>query len=577
MDGPAANPDPRRAAAGSPAARPGAAGGPLVEPDLIEHVPVTPPSRRRRVIIGAIGVLVAGAMLVTAWPSQLRPVSPSPAAAADPSTVTIVAGEPTSIDPAKHGDTGSAYYVSQLYETLTAVDTDLEIRPALAESWAIAEDGTKITFTLRPNLKFSDGSALKASDVVHSWRRLFLPSGPSPLASLIADVKGARELLAGASSDTSTLGVSAPDDRTVVVDLMRGGRDLPGIVSGAPFAVVPPATSDGEIRVGPGSLVGSGGYTLAAINATSWTLKANEEYWAGTPAIDTVTLVTTLQGQNPVDLFRAGQVDVTQVGSQDASWLAWDDELGSSLRSDPSLSVTYYGFDTRQRPFDDVRVRRAFAAAVDWRRLAALARPGTSVPATGLVPAGIPGRPDGDYLPAYDPAAARTLLAQAGYATGAALGPISFVTDGRPYDTAMISMLEANLGVDIRYATMDFGPYQARLASDSPQIWTTQWVSDYPGSNDFLGMLLETGSTSNQGGWSSSAFDEAIAQATSASSDAEATAAFAGAMAIIRDDVPVVPVSYGTQFNLVREGLLGASTTGTGILRLAGLSWGAGR
>jgi oligopeptide transport system substrate-binding protein len=577
MDGPAAKPDPRRAAAGSPAAGPGAAGGALVESDLIEHVPVTPPSRRRRVIIGAIGVLVAGAMLVTAWPSQLRPVSPSPAAAADPSTVTIVAGEPTSIDPAKHGDTGSAYYVSQLYETLTAVDTDLEIRPALAESWTVAEDGTRITFTLRPNLKFSDGSALKASDVVHSWRRLFLPSEPSPLASLIADVKGARELLAGASSDTSTLGVSAPDDRTVVVALVRGGRDLPGIVSGAPFAVVPPATGDGEIHPTPGSLVGSGGYTLEAIDATSWTLKANPDYWAGTPAIDTVTMIKTLQGQNPVDLFRSRQVDVTQVGSLDASWIAWDDELGPSLRSDPSLAVTYYGFDTRQKPFDDVRVRRAFAAAVDWRRLAALDRPGTSVPATGLVPAGIPGRPDGDYLPAYDPAAAKTLLAQAGYANGAALGPISFVTDGRSYDTAMISMLEANLGVDIRYATMEFGPYQARLASDSPQIWTTQWVSDYPGSNDFLGMLLESGSTSNQGGWSSSAFDEAIAQATSASSDADATAAFADAMAIVRDEAPAVPVSYGTQFNLVREGLLGASTTGTGILRLAGLSWGAGR
>ena len=86
-------------------------------------------------------------------------------------------------------------------------------------------------------------------------------------------------------------------------------------------------------------------------------------------------------------------------------------------------------------------------------------------------------------------------------------------------------------------------------------------------------MLLGTGSTANQGGWSSTPFDDAIATATSASNPAAATAAYGDAMGIVRDEAPVVPVSYGTSFSLVRGGLLGAATTGTGILRLAGLAW----
>jgi ABC-type oligopeptide transport system substrate-binding subunit len=98
-------------------------------------------------------------------------------------------------------------------------------------------------------------------------------------------------------------------------------------------------------------------------------------------------------------------------------------------------------------------------------------------------------------------------------------------------------------------------------------------VADYPGPNDFLGVLLGTGSTANQGRWSDAAFDAAVAQASSAADPATATAAYADAMAIIRDQVPVVPVSYGTSFSLVRDGLLGAGETGTGILRLAGLAW----
>jgi oligopeptide transport system substrate-binding protein len=544
-----------------------------VEPELTDAVPEAPPSRRRKAIVGALAVLVAIAMVASAWPDGPRPVAPTPAIAADPSTVTIVTGTPASIDPAKHGDLGSASYVSQLYETLTAVDTSLAIRPALAESWAVTDEGRKVTFTLRPGLQFSDGSPLRASDVVHSWRRLFIPGDPSPLASLIADVEGARELLSGASSDTSTLGVRAEGDQTVVVDLERGGGDLPAIVSGAPFAVVPASVGDSEIMPSPGSLVGSGGYTLERVDPDRFELKANPRYWAGKPAIDNVNMLTTLEGQSPVDAFVAGDADVVPIGYYDAGWIAYDKVLGPSLRTDPSLSVTYYGFETRRPPFDDVRVRQAFAQAVDWRRLAALDEPGSSVPATGMVPAGIPGTPAGDFLPPYNPAGARTLLAQAGYPDGASLGPISFIADGGGYDGAIIAMLEENLGVDIEYATMEFGTYQERLATDPPDLWSLSWVADYPGPNDFLGVLLGTGSTANQGGWSSRPFDEAIAAATAAADPAAAANAYARAMAVIRDDVPAVPVAYGTSFSLVRDGLTGAATTGTGILRLAGLAW----
>jgi ABC-type transport system substrate-binding protein len=185
----------------------------------------------------------------------------------------------------------------------------------------------------------------------------------------------------------------------------------------------------------------------------------------------------------------------------------------------------------------------------------------------------MPGRPEGDYLPPFDPANAKRLLAEAGYANGAALGPISFIANGGGYDGAIVAMLEENLGVEIDYATMDFGAYQDRLATDPPGLWSLSWVADYPGPNDFLGVLLGTGSTANEGGWSNEAFDAAIAEAGAAGSIAEATSAYARAQEIVRDEAPVVPVSYGTSFSLVRDGLQGASQNGLGILRLAGLDW----
>jgi len=551
----------------------------VVEAELIDESPPAPPSapsRARRVAVAAVAVALAGAMVVGLWPSGVGvPGAPSPVAAADPGTVTILAGSPASLDPAYHGDLGSASFISQLFETLTAVDPSLAVRPALAESWTVEDEGRRVTFTLRPGLQFSDGTPLTADDVVHSWRRLFNPNAPSPLASLAADVVGARALLAGETTDIETLGIRAEGDRTVVVDLERGGGDLPAIVSGAPFAIVSPASTAAEIAPTPGSYVGSGAYLLDRVDPDAFVLKANPNYWAGKPAIETVRMLTTLDsGSNPVEAFAAGDVDVAPVGYLDSGWIAYDRKLGPSLRSDPSLSVTYYGFDTRHAPFNDVRVRRAFAQAVDWRRLAALDEPGSSVPATGMVPAGMPGAPAGDFMPPYDPAAARQLLAEAGYPGGRGLPPVSFIANGGGYDEAIVTMLQENLGVTIDYATMDFGTYQERLATDPPQLWSLSWVADYPGPNDFLGVLLETGSTANQGGWSNADFDKAIAGATGAADAAEATAGYRRALEIVRDEVPVVPVSYGTSYSLVRDGLLGFSTTGTGILRLAGLEWG---
>jgi ABC-type transport system substrate-binding protein len=516
--------------------------------------------------------LVAVGQLVLGLSGPAGPLDRVRAASDD--QVRILVGPADSLDPAAQGDIGSAAVSAQLYETLTSIDAALQTRPALAASWEFTDGGRTVVFHLRPGLVFSDGSPLTAGDVVRSWLRIIDPDHPSPLVSLIGDVAGALDFAHGRLADESAVGISASGN-DVVVRLTRAAIDFPTIVSSPTFAVVPAGIDGGEgspatIKAGP-TFVGSGGYTLASDDATSTTLKANDHYWAGRPAISTVELVHDIGGRDAVTAFEDGDIDLTDVSPFDATWLAYDGSLGPELRRSDGLSVAYYGFDTSRPPFDDVRVRQAFARAVDWRRLVALSSAGTDTPATGMVPPGIPGRNDTDFLPPHDPDAARALLTAAGYPGGRGF-PTTVLLGGGQQDRAFAAEIQRELGVTVQVEFQGDG-FLERLADDPPQIFSMGWVADYPGPNDFLGILLGSGASNNYGRWTSPSFDAAIAAALAVPDPASARAAYDRAEGIVRDEAPTIPLTYSVEWSLARTGLQGAYQNGLGITRMAGLAW----
>ncbi len=482
------------------------------------------------IMVGA-GILAA----ITVTPSPDEEGLPRPADA----DVVVANAAPRSWDPAAISDSASAQLLSQVYEGLTVLDAASQVRPALAESWRLEEGGRRIVFTLRDGLTFSDGSPLGAADVRRSWLRVLDPAAPSPLSSLLDDVEGAAAYTRG-EVPAEAVGIHA-DGRTLRVDLERPASFFPTVAAVPSLAVVPESIDD--LVQGPRAGVpfaASGPYVPQESEPGELELRANESYWAGPPPVGSIGVVTDIGGRSEVDVFEDEAVDWTRITPWDAAWIRYDPTLGPQLRQAQEMRAEYLGFDTSRPPFDDPAVRRAVAMAVDWRRLATLDDP-DALAATSIVPPGVAARGEAVGLPAHDPDAARAELAAAGYPDGAGFPPVSLATYGIGPAEAIAHEMERELGIEVQVEERSFDDHSALLDSDTPALWTMAWSADYPHAHDFLGLLLRSGSSANEGRWSNAAYDALIDAAAATSDVAEQARLYDEATAIVREEVPARP------------------------------------
>lgn len=514
-----------------------------------------------------VGIFVAIG-LFAAWTVTPPPDEEALPRPAD-TDVVLAGGTPLSWDPAAITDGISAQLLTQVFEGLTVLDADSNVRPALAESWRLERDGHRLVFELREGLTFSDGAPLTAEDVRRSWLRVVDPTAPSPLSSLLDDVAGAAAYARGEGS-VEDVGIRA-DGRSLTLDFTRPAAYFPSVAAVPTLAIVPP-TIDEQAR-GPEAdevFAASGAFVPVEQELGQIRLQANERYWGGPAPMSRVTVITDDGGRSPVNVFEDEAVDWTRVASADASWIRYDRYLGPQLRHTDEMAVNLLGFDTTEPPFDDPAVRRAVAMAVDWRRLAEL--DGADVAPTSIVPPGVVSRPDGDFLLPHDPEGARAELAEAGYPGGVGLPEVALATYGVGPAEAIASELEAVLGLEVNVEVRPFEQHSELLEREPPDMWTLAWSADYPHAHAFLGLLLESESTANVGGWSDAGFDSLLEAAAATGDPAEQARLYGEAQAIVRDEAPVIPLDYGATWWLSREDLRGGRVSGVGLMRYADLA-----
>ena len=273
-----------------------------------------------------------------------------------------------------------------------------------------------------------------------------------------------------------------------------------------------------------------------------------------------------------VTAYADESVDLASIGAFDASWIAYDHDLGPALHQAAALNVQYFGFDTTRPPFDDARVRRAFALVLDRPRLVQLAEGVSGEPASSVVPPALwPQGLEDDEL--HDPGTARTAAGRCRLRrTVPTWAPSRSTrrdsTSRRPSRSGARSWASKST-----VESMDFGDYLRALETNPPQVFTISWIADYPSPYALYSLLLLPGAVSNYGGWTDETFVQLLEEASAAETDADQAAAYGRVDAYVDEQAPVIPWSYGTSWWLVRPGLRGLGNLTTGILDFGRVSW----
>jgi len=459
----------------------------------------------------------AGAAATTA------PAAGAPATAAPEAAPTTGAGGslrgaasagtwPDTLAPQKTSFSNEIAVLLMNYEGLTRFDKDLKTVPAAAEKWEYNQDATQITFHLRDGLKYSDGSPLTAQDFVNAVYRTLDPHSPGDYQTSLGMIKGADAIIntaiptdeAKLAGLDKALGVKATDDKTLVFDLTQ---PTPYFHTLAGIWVMFPAKQDLIDKGGEqwyedaANQVGNGPFQITKIDKASNLIefKANENYWNGRPKLDTVQYTYIQDLSVALQAYKNNEVDIIIPDPNDVATVKSDPVLGPEFKEYAGGCTYALSFNLTKPPFDNPKVREAFAYGYDRESVIRDAYKDTEVKTLTWIPPGYPGYNKDAKDFEFDPAKAKQLLAEAGYPNGQGLPELKYTYGSnnpanQPRAEYIIQMFQKSLGVTITPDPVENTTLTSmrKDVNTYPQMTRAGWCADYPDPQDWLSVVWQS-------------------------------------------------------------------------------------
>lgn len=476
----------------------------------------------------------------------------------DGGTLRLFGAEPRTLDPALVRYTVSAEYVVEIFSGLVSLDSDLRVVPDLAESWEVSPDGRSYTFFLREGASFHSGRVVTAADVKYSLERACSPSTGSVVAGVyLGDIVGAGEVLSGRAEQMR--GVEVLNARTLRITIDEPkAYFLAKLTYSTAFVVDRDNVDQSDWFKSPN---GTGPFRLAEYSRERVVLERNELYYRERPGLEQV--VFWLSGGSPMSMYENGELDLVGVSPLDVERVRDPaNPLHADLSTVPQLDIYYLGFDVTQPPFDDVKVRQAFALAVDRRKLTEVVLKGMGYPAEGVVPPGMPGYERERPLLSFDPQFAQRLIEQSTYGDVESLPRITLRIGGSSGELpthveALVAMYRENLGLEVSVEQSE------DVFAGRPQFFVSGWSADYPDPENFLDILFHSQSELNRLGYANPELDRLLHQARTEQDTPRRMELYRQAEEIVVADAPWVPLWHSVDYVLtkpyVRDAVLAAA------------------
>lgn len=448
-----------------------------------------------------------------------------------------------------------------------------DLVPGLAESWTISPDGLTYTFKLRHGVKWQSNANFKptremnADDVVFSFRRMFDKNDPF-YKSANGNFPEFLDLVA-----PSLAAIDKVDDYTVVFKLKSPLAPLLPSLSVQPFSIWSAEYAAALEKAGkPGDLdrelIGTGPFSFVQYQKDALVrFRAFPDFWGKTGGqpdrvakVDNLVFAITPEPSVRYAKLRTNECQIARYPNPaDLPAMRANPEL--KVQEADIAATNYIRFNIAKKPFDDKRVRMALAMAIDMPDLVKAVFQGSGTEAAALVPPALWGHNASLKPYKYDPAAAKKLLAEAGYPDGFStdLWAIPVVRAYMPNGRRTAEMIQsdwAKIGVKAKIVTFEWGEYLKRARAGEADVGMLGATWDYPDPSEImLGFLCD--SRANASHYCSKAYDTAVEKANIVTDQAERAKLYEQAQQAMYDDVPLVRLADVKAYVPVRKNVEG--------------------
>lgn len=487
-----------------------------------------------------------------------------------------LSAEPESIDPRMSTSLPASTVEAQLFEGLMTLDAANRPVAAAAERWEVSPDGRKYVFFLRTGLKWSNGDPVTAEDFAYAWRSALSPELASPSAYMFYCIKNG-EAYAAKKVPVAEVGVRAKDERTLEVELEKPTAYFLALTAfHAYYPVHRQSVAQNEKWANqPQTLVGNGPYKLAEwVKSSRMALVKNEHYWdAAKVKSERLEFFLLDNASTALSLYESGQVDTGDaIPPTEVPRLLKE----GKVKVFPFLGTAYVSFNTAKPPFDNPKVRQAFALAIDRAAISDKLLRGGQLPALAFVPPGLTdadGKTDfrvkqGSLIKDHDVATARAALAQAGFPEGRGFPEVTFLYNTNELNKvvaeALQEMWKKSLGVNISVANQEWKVFFDTLDKHHFQLARESWSGDYPDPMTFLDLFV-TGGGNNSPDYRNPAYDRLISAAQNEPDPVKRMQGLHEAERMLLADAVIAPVFFQTNPVLDRPNVKGVVRSILGV------------